>query len=395
MAALKETPRRHAVLSASSSHRWMACTPSAVFEQQFQESASEYAEEGTFAHKLAEIKLRVVAGETTKRAATASINALKKDPFYSQELEDYVDGYVDTVIERFNAARARCKDALLLLEQRLDFSAWVPEGFGTGDVVIIAEPVAEVIDLKYGAGVPVSAICNPQARLYGLGALARFEMLYDIQQVRNTIIQPRLDNVTTEELSVPELLAWAETEVQHRAALAAQGAGEFAPGEHCRFCRARTSCRARAEHNLQLAKYEFRKGPALDDAEISDILGRIEELVNWADAVKDYALDQAVNQGKQWPGWKLVEGRSNRKYADDGKVITVLVDAGYDRKLVLKPEEPLGITAMEKLLGKRQFADLLSSLIIKPAGKPVLAPESDPRPAFNTAAAAAADFKNN
>lgn len=395
MAAVREAPRQHAVLSASGSHRWMACPPSAVFEQQFQESTSEYAEEGTFAHKLAEIKLRAVNGETTKRAATASINTLKKERFYSQELEDYVDGYVDTVSERFNAARARCKDALMLLEQRLDFSAWVPDGFGTGDVVIIAEPVVEVIDLKYGAGVPVSALNNPQTRLYGLGAVARYDMLYDVQQVRTTIIQPRLDNVSSEDLSVSELLAWAETQVQPAAELAAEGKGEFAPGEHCRFCRARTSCRARAEHNLQLAKYEFRKGPALDDAEIADILGRIDELVNWADAVKDYALDQAVNHDKQWPGWKLVEGRSNRKYADDAKTINTLVGAGYDRKLVLKPEEPLGITAMEKLLGRKPFVELLASLVIKPAGKPVLAPESDPRPAFNSAAAAAADFKNN
>jgi hypothetical protein len=394
MAALEEAPRRHAVLSASSSHRWMSCTPSARFEQQFEEEPSSYAAEGTFAHKMAELKLRVVAGESTKRAATAQINTLKKDPFYSQELEDYIDGYVDTVTERYNAARARCKDAILLLEQRLDFSEWVPDGFGTGDVVIIAEPVIEVIDLKYGAGVPVSALGNPQIRLYGLGALARYDVLYDVQAVRMTIIQPRLDNVTTDELSVPELLAWAESQVQPRAALAAEGAGEFEPGEHCRFCRARTVCRARAEHNLQLAKYEFRHGPALDDMEISDILGRIDELVNWADTVKDYALNQAVNQGKQWPGWKLVEGRSNRKYADDAKVVTVLVDAGYERKLVLKPEEPLGITAMEKLLGKRPFADLLATLVIKPAGKPVLTPESDPRPAFNTTAAAVADFTN-
>lgn len=391
MAALQEAPRRHALLSASAAHRWMACTPSAVFEQSFQEEHSEYAAEGTFAHKMAELKLRAVAGEMSKRAMTAQLNLMKKDTFYTQELEDDVDGYVEAVTERFNAARARCKDALLLLEQQLDFSEWVPDGFGTGDVVIIAEPVVEVIDLKYGAGVPVSALGNPQTRLYGLGALARYEILYDVQTVRMTIMQPRLDSVTTEELSATELRAWAIEQVVPQAGLAYTGEGKFSPGEHCRFCRARTVCRARAEHNLELARYEFRKGPALTDDEIADILGRLDELLNWGGQVKDYALDQTVNHDKQWPGWKLVKGRSTRKYSDEEAVADKLKLAGYDEAL-LYTRDLLGITAMEKLIGKKPFAELLATLVIKPAGKPVLAPESDPRPAFNTAASAAADF---
>jgi len=204
-----------------------------------------------------------------------------------------------------------------------------------------------------------------------------------------TIMQIRLDNVTTEELSVEELQDWADKEVRPRAAFAIEGEGDFAPGEHCRFCAARIVCRARAEYNLSLAKHDFRKPPDLSDDEIAEILGRIDELTKWADAVKKHALKEAVDNGKTWPGWKLVEGRSNRKYLSPPKVISALTAAGYDRDAVV---EPIGITAMEKLIGKKRLATLLDGLLVKPAGKPTLAPETDPRPAYNTAAAAAEDF---
>lgn len=393
MAAIEEKTRKHATLSASSAHRWMTCTPSARFEEQFVEERSQYAEEGTFAHRMAEIKLRQLAGEYTKRVRNTMLNGLKKDELYSQEMEDYVDGYVEIVTERFNAARARCKDAVLLLEQRLDFSDYVPEGFGTGDVVIISEPTMEVVDLKYGAGVPVSALGNPQTRLYGLGALSRYDLAYDIQTVRMTIVQPRLDSVSTEELSAEELYAWGKHSVAPQAELAIEGKGQFIPGEHCRFCRGRIACRARAEYNLQLAQYDFAKPPELSDEDIAEILGKIDELVTWAGQVKDYALDQAVNHDKHWPGWKLVEGRSTRKYSDTDAVADRLVKAGYDEAL-LYTRQLLGITAMEKVIGKKTFAELLADLVIKPAGKPVLVPESDKRPAYNSAASAAEDFKN-
>lgn len=392
MGAVATAERAHAVLSASGAHRWMECTPSALFETQFEDKGSEYAREGTFAHAMAETKLLVLSGEITKRACTARLNKMKKDDQYSQDMEDYVDAYVDLVTERWNAARARCKDSVLLLEQRLDFSEWVPEGFGTGDVVIISEPILEVIDLKYGKGVQVNALNNPQLRLYGLGSLARFDMLYDIHSIRMTIIQPRLDNVSTEEMPVGDLFDWAEEEVKPRAALAWDGEGELVPGDHCRFCKAAIKCRARADHNLELAKYDFTPSPELSDEEIADILSRGDELVNWYNQISDYALDQAVNHGKHWPGFKLVEGRSKRIYSDEDGVAKTLKEKGYDEDTIYE-KVLLGITKMEKAIGKKTFAEVLKDLVIKPQGKPKLAPESDPRPAFNSAAQAAKDFK--
>jgi hypothetical protein len=250
----------------------------------------------------------------------------------------------------------------------------------------------QVIDFKYGAGVPVSAENNPQTRLYGLGALERFDALYDIQKVLMTVIQPRLDSISSEELPAGALILWGDVTVRPKAELAETGRGEYVPGEHCRFCKAKIRCRARAEHNLQLAVYEFKPAPDLSTEEISDVLNRIDELVNWAGQVKDFALDQAVNFDKHWPGWKLVEGRSNRKYSNEEAVATTLIGAGYEDALIYE-KKLLGITAMEKAIGKKPFAQLLTELVIKPAGKPTLAPESDPRPAYNSAAAAAEDFR--
>ncbi len=384
--------KAHAVLSASGAHRWMICTPSAEFETHFQDESSSYATEGTFAHAMAEIKLQVLSGKSTKRACTTALNAMKKDALYSQEMEDYIDGYVDVITERWNAARAKCPDSIILLEQRLDFSEWVPEGFGTGDVVIISEPMLEVIDLKYGKGVSVSALNNPQLRLYGLGAIDRYILLYDIERVRMTIIQPRLDNISTEELALDELTNWGFNEVHPRAALAEKGEGEFCAGEHCRFCKARIVCRARAEYNMQLTKHDFKPGPELIDDEIANILSKGDALVTWYNQVAEYALDQAVNHDKHWPGWKLVEGRSNRQYTNEGMAAQTLIKEGYDEDTIYE-KKLHGITKLEKALGKKTFAEVLHDLVIKPQGKPKLAPESDPRPAFNSAAQAARDFK--
>ena len=384
----------HAVLSASASHRWLACPPSAQLERQFPSETSSYAEEGTFAHALAELKLSramnfIKPSEFKKRLAE-----MKKDPNYSAGLEEYVDQYVSQVGERFMESKKSCKDTLVLLEQRLDFSGWVPDGFGTGDVVIIGDDVIEIIDLKYGKGVPVSADGNPQTRLYGLGAIANFEMLYGFSRVRMTIIQPRLDSISTEEMTVEDLLTWADEYLVPRAEQAAAGEGEHTPGEHCRFCRAKAVCRARAEENLKLAQYDFKKPALLDDGEITDILAKVEELQKWAEDVQKYAFDQALNHGKKWPGWKLVEGRSNRKYSDEEAVAKILKQAGYSDEDIYKPKELLGITAMEKVTGRDIFNQLLSKLIIKPAGKPTLVPESDKRPEINTTASAAEDFSD-
>jgi hypothetical protein len=385
---------KHAVLSASGSERWLACPPSARLEQEFESNTSIYAEEGRFAHHLAELYLRHYLGVITKEQLNARIEELKKNEFYSQEMEDHVQTYVDIAAEKINAARAKSKDAIVFLEQRLDFSYWVPEGFGTGDLVLVADGVVEVVDLKYGKGVPVSAIGNTQMRLYGLGAFWYYDMLYDIDVVRMTIVQPRLDSISTEELSAAELLKWGNKTVRPIAKLAFDGKGEFVAGEHCRFCKARYTCRARAEANLELAKYEFQDPPLLEQEEIADVLGRATELRSWVADVLDYALVQARDHGAHWPGWKLVEGRSNRKYTDEDAVADTLKGEGYKDKDIY--EKVLkGITKMEKLLGKKKFTELLTDaeLVIKPPGKPTLVPESDKRPEIDPLASAKKDFE--
>lgn len=375
-------PDVHAKLSASGAHRWMACTPSANLEAQFPDKDSQFSKEGTFAHALAELLLRYNNNEMTKKTFSTRLNKMKKEEFFSQEMLDYIDDYAQTVWEQFNSAKAGCPDAQALFEQRLDFSEYVPEGFGTGDVVIIADDMVQVIDLKYGKGVGVSATGNPQLRLYGLGAYLEHSLLYDIRRVKMTVIQPRLDNISTEELTVEELLEWAETEVKPRAAMAMNGDGEFRVGDHCRFCKAFATCRAQKDYQMELAKFDFADAELLDDSEIGEVLSKVDGLVKWAEAIKEYAFDQAVNHGQHYEGWKLVEGRSNRKYEDEEKVETALKAAGYTD--IYKPQELLGITAMTAFLGKKKFGELLDGLVIKPEGKPVLVPVSDKRPELNT-----------
>jgi hypothetical protein len=384
----------HAILSASGSEKWLTCTPSVRLEQQFPEETSEYAAEGTFAHSLAELHLRHYLNPNKKTRYLRELKKAQENPFYSQEMEDHIQTYIDIAIEKINKARARSNDAVILLEQKLDFSPWVPEGFGTGDLVIIADGILEIVDLKYGKGVPVSAGRNTQMRLYGLGAINQFNCLYDFDTVRMTIVQPRLDSISTDEVTVEDLLAWGETYVKPRAEMAFKGEGEFVAGEHCRFCRARFTCRARAEANLELAKYEFREPALLTHEEIAEILFKAEELQSWVTDIKTYALDQAENHGVKFPGWKLVEGRSNRKYADEDAVAQTLIIEGYKEEEIYT-KSLLGITAMEKLLGKKRFEELLGEFIIKPPGKPTLVPESDKRPEISSVASAVEDFKEN
>ncbi len=384
----------HAVLSASGAYRWMNCTPSARLEQQFPNNTSTYAEEGTFAHALAELKLsRQIANSLRPSVFKKRLAEMQKHPLYSTGLEDYVDQYVALVGERFMEAKNACTDTLVLLEQRLDFSQWVPGGFGTGDVVLISDQVIEVIDLKYGKGVPVSAENNPQTRLYGLGALNTFSNLYDFDRVRMTIIQPRLDSVSTEEMLFDELVQWAFQELQPKAQLAHAGEGEFAAGAHCKFCRAKATCRARAEANLALARYEFTEPSLLSNEEVAEILAQADQLKAWVSDLQGYALDQAENHGVTFAGWKLVEGRSVRKYSDTDAVAAALLGAGYLEEQIFE-RSLYGITAMEKALGKKEFGALLSDLVIKPAGKPVLVPEADKRPEINSVQSAINDFKN-
>lgn len=394
MSMVEHAGRAHAILSASGSKRWMTCTPSAQLEQQFDEETSEFAEEGTAAHELSELHLALYLGAITKRAFNKRLKEMQEGKYYSQEMSDYIQVYTDIVIERINEARSRSQDAIVLIEQRLDFSEWVPNGFGTGDVVVIADGIMEIIDLKYGKGVPVMAEENSQMRLYGLGALNLFGFLYDIQTVRMTIVQPRLDSVSTDQMSAEDLLAWAMQEVKPKADLAMAGEGEFAAGDHCKFCKARYTCRERANANLELAKHDFKEPPLLTHEEVGEVLSKATALESWAKDIRKYALDQAENHGVKFPGWKLVEGKSNRKYADTEAVAHTLLSEGYDEASIYEPREVLGITAMESSIGKKRFAELLSELVVKPAGKPTLVPESDKRPELSSAAAAKVDFSD-
>lgn len=371
----------HATLSASGAHRWMECTPSALLEKEFKDETSIYAREGTAAHALAEHKLRLYMGEQSKRPT---------NEFDSLEMDKYTDQYVEYACELISAARARSKDTIVLIEQRLDFSEYVPEGFGTGDLVIVADGTLEVVDLKYGQGVEVSAEDNPQMKLYALGALALFDSLYDIQTVRMTICQPRRDHISEYAITTDELISWAETTLKRKAQMAIQGEGEFEAGDHCRFCRARFTCRERAACSLALAQYDFKQPALLNDEEISEILPQSDRIAKWAADVWVYATDTAINSGKHWSGFKLVEGRSNRKYTDDKKVAETVIQAGYTD---IYKTSLIGISGMEKLLGKKKFRELVGNFVAKPQGKPTLVPITDKRPEMNIQNTAQADFK--
>lgn len=364
---------KHATLSASSSHRWLNCPPSARLCENYEDKGSDYAAEGTDAHTLCEFRLKQAMGMPTE-------DPIENLSWYNEEMEDCAAGYAAYVTELLEAAKRTCADSVVLIEQRVDFSRWVQDGFGTADCIVIADGVLNIVDYKHGKGVEVSAEKNPQMMLYALGALEIFDGIYDIETVRMTIFQPRLSNISISEVSKTTLLEWAGTELTQKAKLAYEGQGEFHCGEWCHFCKAKAECRERAEANLALARYDFEEPPLLEDEEIADILGKVDALTAWAADVKEYALQQAVS-GKEWSGWKLVEGRSNRKYTNDAIVAAAVESAGFDpyeRKV-------LGITAMQKMLGKSRFEELLASYIEKPQGKPTLVPESDKRLAMNTA----------
>ncbi|MDR1422671.1 MAG: DUF2800 domain-containing protein [Coriobacteriales bacterium] len=303
--------KKHTLLSASGAHRWLTCTPSARLESEFDENVSEAAAEGTAAHELAEHKLRKALKMRSRKPVSK---------YESDEMDAYTNGYVEFVTETVKQARLSCPDPLVLIEQRLDFSRYVEGGFGTGDSIVIADGTLHIIDLKYGMGVVVEAEGNPQMMLYALGALEAFDPLYDINEVTMTIYQPRRENVATWSVPKADLYLWAQDVLLPKAVLAFEGGGEYEPGEHCRFCRAEARCRARAEEKLSLAKYEFAMPPILTDEEIGGILGKLDDITSWANDIKAYALDAAINHGKEWPGFKLVEGRSNRRYSDKDAV---------------------------------------------------------------------------
>ena len=364
---------KHALLSASSSHRWLNCPPSARLGDQYEDKGSSYAAEGTEAHTLCEYKLKTALGIRTKDPTTSLT-------YYSEEMEECVNGYAAYIMELVETAKQNCADPVVLIEQRLDFSKYVEGGFGTGDCVIIADGTLNVIDFKMGAGVLIAADDNPQMKLYALGALELFDGIYDIDAVSMTIYQPRRDNISTHTVFKESLYQWAAETLKPIAELAYDGKGEFRCGDWCQFCKAKHDCRKRAEQNLELAKYEFKLPPLLEDDEIESILSKVDDLVSWASDIKDYALQSALS-GKHWTGWKLVEGRSNRRYTNDEAVANAVSAAGYDPY----EHKVMGITAMEKALGKVRFSELLGGLVEKPQGKPTLVTEGDKRPATHTA----------
>ena len=364
---------KHAVLSASSSERWLNCPPSARLCEAYEDKGSDYAAEGTDAHTLCEYRLKQALGIPTE-------DPIENLSWYNEEMEECAAGYAAYVVELLETAKQTCSDPVVMIEQRVDFSRWVQEGFGTADCILIADGVLNIVDYKHGKGVEVSAEGNTQLSLYSLGALEIFDGIYDIDRVCVHIFQPRKSNVVSFMMDKADLYQWADTELTEKAQLAYEGQGSFSCGEWCRFCKAKAECRERAEANLALARYEFQSPALLDDEEIADILGKVDALTAWASDVKEYALQQAIS-GKEWTGWKLVEGRSNRKYTSEAAVAATVEGAGFDpyeRKV-------LGVTAMQKLLGKTRFEELLAPYIEKPQGKPTLVPESDKRPAMNTA----------
>lgn len=363
--------KKHAILSPSSAHRWKNCTKSARLEQEFSDNESEAAKEGTAAHALCEHKLKKALRLRSKRPVS---------DYDSDEMEECSDAYVDFVMEQVGAARQTTKDPIVLIEQRLDCTRYVPEGFGTGDCIIVSDERLHIVDFKYGTGILVEAEENPQMMIYALGALEMFDSLYDIKEVAMTIFQPRRENVSTWTISAEDLREWGENDLKPRAMLAYHGEGEYLPGEWCTFCRAAVRCRARAEEKLNLAQSEFKMPPLLTDSEIEEILSVLPDLTKWANEITAYATDAAVNHGKEWRGFKVVEGRSVRKYRDEEQVAEAAIEAGYKD---IYRRSLITLTEMQRLMGKAKFEAVLGSLIYKPPGKPTLVPVTDKRPAMN------------
>ena len=363
-------PNDHALLSASSSHRWLNCNPSARLEREFADRETAAAAEGTAAHALAEHKLKRRLKLRSERPVSV---------YDTDEMETCTDEYADFVMEQVTKERRRDPDTQVFIEQRLDFSCYVPEGFGTGDCLIVSRGRIHIIDLKYGMGLLVDSEENPQMKLYALAALKQYEEQYQIKKVKLTIFQPRRENVSTWETSVAKLKKWATKELVPKAEKAFKGEGEYCPGEWCIFCKAAVKCRARAEDKLRLAQSEFKMPPLLTDAEIEDVLAKLPDIKKWADEIQEYALAKAL-AGKEWAGFKLVEGRSVRKYTDERAVVKAANAAGYHD---IYKQTLISLTEMEKLMGKAEFSKVLGALVTKPQGKPTLVPDTDKRQAIS------------
>jgi hypothetical protein len=384
----------HALLSASSAHRWIHCTPSARLEERFENKSSTFSEEGTFMHEMGELKLRRYLGEIKESIYKKKIKELQANQFFNSDIEEAVEIYVTFARELIEETKKNCKDPIILLEQRLDFSNYVENGFGTGDLIVVSDGILHVVDLKGGQGVKVSSEKNPQMQLYALGSLSLFNCLYNIHTISMSICQPRLENISTYEISVEELLDWAENVLKPAAKLAWNGEGKFWPSEYtCKFCRAKYTCKARAEKNLEIAKFEFRQASSLTKDEIIEILARADEIAAWCKDIWSWAEARAI-EGEKFDGYKVVQGRSIRTYGNEKDVIAKLTEAGYSEEKIFS-KSLKGITALEKTLGKKVFLQILEGLIIKPQGKPTLVPITDKREAIKLNNTAEVDFKED
>lgn len=377
---------KHALLSASGASRWLKCTPSARLEEKFPNQTSKEASEGTLAHELAELttkywlyKISEMDFENQRAALAKSEDGQR---FYNAEMQECINAYAKLISDKFKKARETCADAFVELEVKVDFSKWVPEGFGTSDAVIISDDCLEIIDLKYGKGHRVEAFNNPQTRLYALGAIEYYGALYDIKNVRMTIFQPRLSGVqSTDEITANELLIWAEEEVKPRAKQAFEGKGEFAPSEEtCNFCRANAKCKARYEQNLKL--FDDAEDPLLITPEdAGKVLEKAADIKAWLKDLENL-VQSTLLEGTSVPGWKIVAGRSNRIISNEDKLVEAFKKAGYDATLLYE-KKLRTLTQLEKDFGAKTFAEIAGNVIVKPEGEPTLAPEADKRPAIN------------
>ena len=386
---------QHALLSASAAYRWMHCTAAPRLEADFPDTTSTAAQEGTLAHAIAELKLRRYALEPMAQSTyTRHHNKLKKEELYQSEMEGYTDEYLEHIKKVLLSYPAK---PYVAAEKRIDFSRYVPDGFGTADCLIMAPGEIHVIDFKYGKGVPVDATGNAQMRLYALGALQAYQMLYGFKKVHMTIVQPRRpengETIRTETMTTEDLTAWGKDIVQPLATKAYSDAGEFAAGDWCKFCRARKQCKARAEHYAEFEPVaEDHADPRLIDMEQLGIyLNVAKELETWAKDMQDFALSSCL-EGKLVPGWKAVEGRGSRIFTDQDDAFEVLRENGVPEE-VLYTRVPLTLAQTEKAVGKKTFDELVGMLVEKKPGKPTLAPESDKRPAISNVAKAADVFE--
>lgn len=377
----------HAILSASGASRWLTCTPSARLETQFEEVESEYADEGTLAHELAVIMIRHKAGWI--RDIESATRVVREDSLYTEEMWGFIEEYAQFVVDKVREAP---DGVILLQEHRIDLTHYIPEGFGTVDVGIAAPGILEIVDLKYGKGVPVDAYENKQMMVYALGILEEMLLIYPIEVVRMTIYQPRIENISMYEMSTEDLLKWSNEVLRPTALIAFQGQGDLIAGDHCRWCRVRPVCVANAKLNLQLAKKDFEI-TQMTDEQISKLLVKADAFKKWITSVEEYALSEAINRNRKWPGLKLVQGKSNRRYTDEKKIIEELVKHYPEEEIVNK--KLLGITDMSKKISKLHFKEAVEPYLVKPPGAPTLVSITDKRPEFNSNVAAAIDFKSN